>query len=91
MISPDFAEIEYLIAEEALADVLVARHHDEGNLVGSILPQQFLPVLVDEGVGRLAINSDEFNHPPLLALQVRTQFDAVVDPQMRLHIQRHTC
>jgi hypothetical protein len=91
MVSSDFAEIENLIAKEAFAHVLIADNHDEGNLIGRVLPEKFLALLIHKGLGGIMVEADQFDDLPLLILEKRTEFNAFIYSQVHLDIQNDTC
>lgn len=91
MIASYFAEIEYLIAEEALPYILIADDHNKRNLVGWILPQQFLSFLIDEGPRRVVVETDQFNDLALSVLDERGEFDVLVDTEVDLRGICVTC
>ena len=84
MIASYFAEIEYLIAEEALPYILIPNHHNKRNLIGRILSQQFLSFLIDEGPGGVMIKTDQFNNLALSVFNERGEFDVLVDAEVNL-------
>lgn len=84
MIAAYFAEIEHLIAEEALADILVADHHHKRNLVGGILPQQLLPLLIHEGPEGVVVETDQFDDLALPVLDEGCELDVFVDAEVDL-------
>lgn len=91
MVAAYFAEVEHLIAEEALAHVLVAHHHHEGDFVGGILPQQLLPLLVDEGPGGVMVETDQFDDLALPVLDEGGELDVFVDAEVGLRGEGRTC
>ena len=84
MVAPYLAEVEYLIAEEALPCILVANHHHKGDLVGRILPQQLLSFLIDEGARGVVVQADQFDDLALPVLDERGEFDVFVDAEVDL-------
>lgn len=91
MIAAYFAEIEHLIAEEALADILVAHHHHEGNLVGGVLSQQLLALLIDEGPGGVVVETDQLDDLALPVLDEGGELDVLVDAEVDLRGKDGTC